>query len=92
MLAAGGSIEKGQIGSIIYSAKFPLKHHLLCRGHTIFGKRNNRQFKSIILCLEMKKNLFSETIPAENWAAKWAQKPTQPQYLRDRASTRLGRI
>lgn len=59
MLAAGGSIEKGQIGSIIYSAKFPLKHHLLCRGHTIFGKRNNRQFKSIILCLEMKKT-FSQ--------------------------------
>ena len=59
MLAAGGSIEKGQIGSIIYSAKFPLKHHLLCRGHTIFGQRNNRQFKSIILCLEMKKT-FSQ--------------------------------
>ena len=30
MLADGGSIDKGQIGSIIYSAKFPLKHHLLC--------------------------------------------------------------
>ena len=60
MLAAGGSIDKGQIGSIIYSAKFPLKHHLLCRGHTIFEKRNNRQFKSIILRLEMKKTFFQK--------------------------------
>ena len=49
MLAAcGGSIDKGQIGTIIYSAKFPLKHHLLFRSHTIFEKSNNRQFKTII--------------------------------------------
>lgn len=53
MLAAGGgSIDKGQIGTIIYSAKFPLKHHLLFRSHTIFKKSNNRQFKTIIFRLK----------------------------------------
>ena len=74
MLAAGSSIDKGQIGSIIYSAKFPLKHHLLCRGHTIFGKRNNRQFKSIILCLEMKKKPFLRNNPGGELGSKVSTK------------------
>ena len=63
MLAAGGggSIDKGQIGTIIYSAKFPLKHHLLFRSYTIFEKSNNRQFKTIIFRFKRNEKIFSQS-------------------------------